>query len=212
MTIPIDLKQIERNAFRSVYQDGLWDIYYGLIVICMSFFIFRPASGYSPMNIILAVCSFGLSYALLWAGKKYLIQPRMGQVTFGPARQKKKKVMAISLGVIVLIQILALGIQFLVWKNIPAKIDGPFVEKGVMDLVVAGVAALIVGISMVIIAYFQDFPRGFYIAVLLSLAVFLMVYLNQPLYAILIGILILLPGLVLFVRFLKKYPLVRGDV
>jgi len=78
-------------------------------------------------------------------------------------------------------------------------------------LAVAGVAALIVGISMVIIAYFQDFPRGYYIAILFSLAVFLMVFFNQPLFAILIGILILLPGLVLFVRFLKEYPLVREE-
>ncbi len=211
MTTPIDLKQIERNAFRSMYQDGLWDIYYGLIVICMSFFIFRPESGYSPMNIILAVCSFGISYALFWLGKKYLVMPRMGQVTFGPSRQRRKKAMAITLGVIVFIQILAFGIQYWMWNHTSAKIEGPVVEKGLMDLTVAGVAALIVGISMVIIAYFHDFPRGYYIAVLFSLAVFLMVFFNQPLYAILIGILILLPGLVLFVRFLKEYPLAKGE-
>lgn len=210
MTNPVDLKQIERNAFRSMYQDGLWDMYYGLIVICMSFFIFRPESGYSPKNIILAVCSFGISYALFWLGKKYLVIPRMGQVTFGPPRQKRNKLMAITLGVIVLIQVLAIGIQYLVWNHTAAKIDAPVVEKGLMDLPVAGVAALIVGTSMVIMAYFQDFPRGYYIAVLFSLAVFLMVFFNQPLFAILIGILIFLPGLVLFTRFLKKYPLVKG--
>jgi hypothetical protein len=212
MTTPIDLKQMEQNAFRSTYLDGLWDIYYGLIVICMSFVIFRPASGYSPMNIVLAISSFGISYALFWMCKKFLILPRMGLVTFGPSRRKRKKAMAITLGVIVLIQIIALGIQYFAWKNPSVIIDGPLVEKGVMDLVVATVAALIVGISMVIIAYFRDFPRGFYIAILTSLAVFLMVYFNRPLYAILIGILILLPGLVLFIKFLKKYPMVSGIV
>ena len=70
-------------------------------------------------------------------------------------------------------------------------------------------SALIVGVSFSVIAFFNDFTRGFYIALLASLATFLMIYLNQPLYPILIGALILLPGLVLFVRFLRAYPLPR---
>ena len=41
--------------------------------------------------------------------------------------------------------------------------------------------------------------------------VFLIIALNQPLYPILIGGLIALPGLVLFVRFLRAYPLPREE-
>ena len=36
MTNQINLKEIERKAFRSTFQDGLRDMHYGLIVICMS--------------------------------------------------------------------------------------------------------------------------------------------------------------------------------
>jgi uncharacterized membrane protein YjjP (DUF1212 family) len=43
----------------------------------------------------------------------------------------------------------------------------------------------------------------------MALAVFLMIYLNQPIYPIIIGILIVVPGVVLFIRFLQKYPLHR---
>ena len=68
-----------------------------------------------------------------------------------------------------------------------------------------------VGTGMILVAYFTDFPRGYYIALMFSLAVFLMIYLNQPVYPIIIGILIALPGLVLLVRFLKKYPLPHED-
>jgi hypothetical protein len=64
---------------------------------------------------------------------------------------------------------------------------------------------------MIVVSYFTEFRRGYYISALMSLAVFLMLYLNQPLYPILIGGLILLPGLVIFVRFLRKYPLPRED-
>ena len=38
-----------------------------------------------------------------------------------------------------------------------------------------------------------------------------MIYLNQPIYPIIIGALIVLPGVVLFVRFLQKYPLHREE-
>ncbi len=64
---------------------------------------------------------------------------------------------------------------------------------------------------MIVSACFSDFPRGYYSAILMALAVFLMIYLNQPIYPILIGGLILLPGLVLFVRFLKTFPLQPKD-
>ena len=78
-----------------------------------------------------------------------------------------------------------------------------------MDLAVATLGSLFVGPSMILIAYFVDFSRGYYIAVLMALAVFLAIYLNQPIYPIIIGILIAVPGVVLFLRFLKKYPLHR---
>jgi hypothetical protein len=72
--------------------------------------------------------------------------------------------------------------------------------------VVALIGSSIVGTSMIVVAYFSDFPRGYYIAILMALAVFLMIYTNEPIYAVVIGLLIIIPGLVLFVRFLKKYP------
>jgi len=80
-----------------------------------------------------------------------------------------------------------------------------------MDLVVASTGALIVGPSMILVAFFKDFPRGYFIAIMIALAVFLMLYLNQPVYPIIIGALIALPGLVLFVRFLQKYPMHREE-
>ena len=47
MSQEIDLKQIERKAFRSTYQDGLWDIYIGLVVIFMALYMYRPVGGYN---------------------------------------------------------------------------------------------------------------------------------------------------------------------
>ncbi len=205
----ITLKDLERKAFRSTYQDGLWDMYFGLIVICMATFLHRPASGYSPFNIVLMSISLIGAYALFWAGKRFITLPRMGQVKFGEKRARRKRTMILVLVAVVLIQVVFLVIQFITWRN-PEFGDAfnKFLqEKDAMDLAVATIGSLFVGPSMILIAYFMDFPRGYFIGVMMALAVFLMILLNQPIYSVIIGVLIALPGVVLFVRFVQKYPL-----
>jgi hypothetical protein len=209
MSTQLNLKEIERKAFRSTYEDGLWDIYFGLIVICMSIFIYRPASGYSPMNIILAVLAMSVAYSLFWAAKKYITLPRMGQVRFGDIRRKKRTTMAIFLSFVVLVQLIILGLTTLGWLNpeVGTRVNGFLKSKDLMDLTVALIGSLFVVVGMTLTSYFSDFPRGYFIAAMMALAVFLMIYLNQPVYPILIGALMIIPGAVLFLRFLKKYPL-----
>jgi hypothetical protein len=213
MTTSINLKDIERKAFRSTYQDGLWDLYLGLVVVCMAIFIYRPEDGYSPTNIILAVLGMSLAYSLFWAGKKYITIPRMGQVRFGAVRKQKKLTLAIILGVVILIQAVVVGFTTLGWLNpeIGDKINEFLNARDLMLLTVAVIGSLFIGPSMILMAYFNEFTRGYYIAVIMALAVFLMILLNQPLYPIILGMLIILPGLVLFVRFLRAYPLPRPE-
>ncbi len=213
MTTQLNLKEIERKAFRSTYQDGLLDIELGLVVVGMSVFIYRPPGGYSPLNILLMLAVVGLANLLFFAGKKFITLPRMGQVRFGAARKQKKTTLVAIMGVVVLIQVAILGLTVLGWADpqVGAQIKGFFKVSDVMDLVVAAVGSLFVGPSMILMAHFSDFRRGYYIAVLMSLAVFLTLYLNEPLYPILIGGMIVLPGLVIFVRFLRKYPLPHED-
>jgi hypothetical protein len=209
----IDLKQIERKAFRSTYQDGLWDILLGVIVAAMAITIYRPESGYSPMNIIGMVLIYAVVYSLFWAGKKYITLPRMGLVCFGPIRQQKKRTLAIILGVIVLIQTIFVGMTIIGWHNpvFGAKLFSSFGDYSQEHLAVAALGSLFVGPSMLVIAYLIDFPRGYYIAVLMALAVFLMILINQPIYPVVIGGLIVVPGVVLFINFLKEYPIPQVD-
>jgi hypothetical protein len=209
----LNLKELERKAFRSTYQDGLWDLYIGLIVICMSIFVYRPATGYNLNNIVLAFSAMAVAYFLLWAGKKYITLPRMGQVQFGAQRKKRRLTLIIVLSIVVLIQVVLVALQLLAWANpeVGARFSSLIPDRNAMDLVVASTGALIVGPSMILVAFFKDFPRGYFIAIMIALAVFLMLYLNQPVYPIIIGALIALPGLVLFVRFLQKYPMHREE-
>jgi hypothetical protein len=209
MTTQINLKEIERKAFTSTYQDGLWDMYFGLVVVAMSIFMYRPAGGYTPLNPVMAVLIISAAGSLFMAGKKRITLPRMGQVKFGPLRKRKAATLGVVLGVLVLLQVVLLGFTAFGWLNPDTSetINDFLASRNLMDVAVATIGALIVGISFSVIAFFNDFSRGYYIALMASLAVFLMIYINQPLYPILLGGLIFLPGLVLFVRFLRAYPL-----
>jgi hypothetical protein len=213
MSTELDLKEIERKAFRSNYQDGLWDMFYGLIVVCMAFFIYRPSTGYSPLNIILNFLAFGLAFGLFFAGKKYITLPRMGQVRFGAVRARKKRTLAVILGLFVLLQVGLVGLTSLGWLDpqVRARLNSFLGERDLTLALVAMIGSLMVGTSMIVSFYFSDFPRGYYIAILMALAVFLMVYLNQPVYPVIIGVVIFLPGLLLFVRFLKNHSLPREE-
>jgi hypothetical protein len=137
----------------------------------------------------------------------------MGQVRFGALRKRKGKTLAFVLGVFILLQVGLVAMTALGWatSEVGEKLNSLLPERDSSLAVVAAIGSLMVGISMIVIAYFKDFTRGFYIAMMMALAVFLMIYLNQPVYSIIIGGLIILPGVVLLVRFLKTYPLRREE-
>ncbi len=208
MTAELNLKEIELKAFRSTFQDGLWDIYMGLVVMCMAAFIYRPASGYSPWNIVLCVVSFFAAYILFFLGKHFITVPRMGRVRFGAMRKRKSRDLAIILGAFVLLQVVMVWNTAGGWFSPGLRaLRGGSLPEGESTLpLVAAIGSMMVGVSMIVVAYFSDFPRGYYIAILMALAVFLMIYLNQPIYPLVIGGLIIVPGAVLLVRFLKAYP------
>jgi hypothetical protein len=213
MNNQLNLKELERKAFRSTYQDGLWDVQLGLIVICMGIFVFRPDYGYGPRNIFLMLLAFSLANLVFWVGKKFVTVPRMGQVSFGPLRKKKNRTLAIILSAVVLVQIGVVLVTATGWLNagFGAKLSSLLGGGNLERIPVAALGSLFVGPAMILIAFFIDFPRGYYIAILMALAVFLMILFNQPIYPILIGALILAPGVVLFVRFVRKYPLHREE-
>lgn len=213
MSTQLDLKEIERKAFRSTYQDGLLDICIALVLGSMALLMFNVVQDNgSWIYVALAFLGVCAGELIFWAGKKFVTLPRMGQVKFGEIRRKRTKTLALTLVVVVLIQVGIVLLTAGVWA-IPAwgdKFQELFPGRNTTDLLVATVGALFVGPSMMAIAYFGDFPRGYYIALVMTLGVFLMIWFWQPLIQAGAAILILIPGLVLFVRFLRQYPLIRA--
>jgi len=210
MSTSLNLKAIERKAFRSVHQDGLWDIYIGGIVLSMAMLANTgDGDAFPAQRFGLYIFGMLAFYLIFWGGKKYLTTPRLGQVKFGPHRQRRKLTMVIILSVIVLLQVMLLIGTILLWQNPgwATKLGFGQSNPDFERLLVAIIGALFVGPSMTLIAYFNDFMRGYYIAFILSLAVFSLIWFGQPIYLIAASLLIIIPGVVLFIRFLRQHPL-----
>jgi hypothetical protein len=215
MSDSLDLKNIEKKAFRATHQDGLWDIYIGGVVMSMAVLAYSTAGEAKPLlRFGLYMAGLGVFYLIYWGGKKYLTTPRLGLVKFGPHRQKRKLIMASVLSGLILLQVILLVGTILLWKNPDwaTRMGFHTSNRDLERMVVAIIGALFVGPSMVLIAYFNDFLRGYYIAVIMSLAVFSLIWFGQPVYLIAAGLLIIIPGIILFVRFLRKHPLPPAEV
>ena len=209
MSQNLDLKAIEQKAFRSVHQDGLWDIYLGGLLLVLSLIFAIPESGEGELTYIgLALLGVAIVFAFFQLGKKYITAPRVGQVKFGPERQKRKMTLAWIMGAFVLV---TLGINLFslyVWNAAdsanPVELNlAPSLER----TIVSTIAALIAGLSTIVISYFKEFTRGYYIALLMALGFFFTLWLDTTVPMIAAGALILVPGLVIFVNFLRQHPL-----
>ena len=85
MSHTINLKELERKAFRSTFQDGLWDMYLGFLLLTMGMGPVLPSLNKSVMwTLVILLMLSVLAWLAFWAGKKFITTPRMGLVKFGP--------------------------------------------------------------------------------------------------------------------------------
>lgn len=207
MTPNIDLKQIERKAFRSTFQDGLWDLFLGLVLFSLAASALLSDSGISEsLTMVFFVTMQTVVLVGFIAGKKLITVPRMGLVKFGPKRKRKLT----KVRVVLLISAFMGAVIFVVapfsMRNPPEWLNPALV------LGAAWVVNCIVVFSLG--AYFLDLPRLyaygmlFAITVPLDILVRKLVYLDLSFVAFGVpALVILVVGTVMFVRFLRDYPL-----
>ena len=209
MSQNLDLKAIEHKAFRSFHQDGLLDLYLGGLMLVLSLFFSVPESGSGELAYLgLALLGLVIVALIFQLGRKYITAPRMGQVRFGPERQKRKATLFWVMGLFFLVTLGLFLYSLYVWNEsasgrpLDLNLD-PALERAI----VASIAALIVGVSVIVKSYFIEFMRGYYIALLMGCGFFLTLWLDSSLPMIVAGLLTLSPGLVLFANFLRRHPL-----
>lgn len=215
MSQTIDLKELERKAFRSTFEDGLWDIFLGLLLLNMGVGALLGGSGMSHLWSMVALSAFaGLVLLGFWAGKKFITTPRIGLVRFGEQRKAKMKNLRAVLFVSVLLgAIMALLGWAAAAGGLPQwmrEIPIPLYVWPVQTIVVFGLGA-----------YFLDVTRFYAYGVLYGLPLPLGILLarNTELsgtgsmaitFGVAGGVMVLI-GAVLFVRFLREYPVSEDD-
>lgn len=206
-----NLKEIEKKAFRSTFQDGFWDIFLGLTLLAGAVAAFLANSGVSEGRImIIFVALQALVLLVFIAGKKRITVPRMGFVKFGPKRKRKIWKSRITLVASVLAGLLVF-LAALAIKYYPAG-----QPKLLLLFPAAWVANSIIVFSL--LAYYLDCTRLYAYGVLFALPVPVDMLVNELLGVKLITIalavsatIMLLVGTVLLTRFLRDYPLAVKD-
>lgn len=210
MATQIDLKKLEKRAFRANFQDGLWDIFLGLMLIQMCFGpILGGYYGLSPAVVLLMLLVYAtIVIGVFWYAKKYIVLPRLGLVKFGAKRQKRSKRFKLILSVSVALGVaLFTGFLGLYQNGMPVNISGPMLLYGLAA--VFGIGAVVVFSLM---AYYMDFTRAylygwFYAVGVLSTFWLLEQEIYFPYVAVFFAAIMVLTGLVLFIRFLHEHPL-----
>lgn len=206
MTI-FNLTEIERKAYRSTFQDGLWDIFLGLQLLLLSVSALLSSIDMTEkLHMGVLIVLQVLVVLAFTFGKQHITIPRMGFVKFGPKRKRR----VTKSRIVLLISVFTGIVVFLIAS---ALIQGNL--SGRSGLLLFAPAAWIFNSILVfsLLAYYMDFSRLYLYGVLFALPVLIVAVirqftsLNLGLVAFAIpGIAMLTVGIVLLVRFLHDYP------
>jgi len=209
MSENIDLKELEKKAYRSIFNDGLWDLFIGLIILTMGLnTLFGSILNLPELWNIIVPSLVGniIAFLVFYLGKKFITIPRIGFVKFGPKRKSKQLKLKIFLFIVFIANIILFILPL-------TGIINYIQFEPLILILILGIG--IFTIPFCVVAYFLDFTRLYYYAFLAGIGFFLTELLypivGAPLDTILAfgitGGVIVVIGLYYFIRFLKKYPL-----
>jgi len=193
MTLESDPKKIQRKVYMSFFEDGLWDVVLGLFLLAWGFAILFDL-GWLPG------VGFVVFFYLALGLKQKIIYPRIGYAR--PAEARKQRSRAVIAGGVTLL----LGIMVFL-----LVVTGrtPQFLKDYFELLFGAMLAIIVAL----VGYWWRIVRWYYYAGL----VFVFAAFNEwlglsfELSFIIPGGVILSCGLIIFVRFLRKYRRVSAE-
>jgi hypothetical protein len=197
-----DFKKLERQAYLTYHQDGLLDIAFGLGILGIGLLFLTDAS----MGFFLSWMPFVLYLPL----KRLVTVPRLGYVEF--RRQRSGKGVFFLLGLVLLLAVVVGGIFLLgalsVWEGTPAE-PGESIDKYVW-MAVSGIGAVIAAGAVLALRLRRLIVYASLTAIMV-IAGFLL-ELNPAVYLLILGAVVLITGLIMLLRFLRKYPPVDGAV
>ncbi len=202
MNAPLNLKELERKAFRSFYQDGIWDIFFGLMMFAMyTFTVFNTLENKALRILGMLFLEIFAVFFLIY-GKKLITAPRLGEVKFSTQRTK-------NLGKIILVNLISLIVlaAFAILKT--SQPDLFNIENSELYSSM-GMGVWIAFITSVM-AYFLDFDRLYIYALIYGSTFAAVLLLDLPVLFLAASLLILVPGGILFTRFLMTTKPIQGE-
>ena len=196
MTQEIDLKELEKKAYRDSQQDGLMEVMMGLILITFGGFFYSPIFAFYILLIV-------FSGKIVEFVRRRHTYPRIGFVKFREENPKDALtgVLLFEFAVIViiftLISISGDVADYSRWVNwaplfFGMILVGPFAHAASRSGSVRYYGYAILSVILGLFFSLIEFGSGFT---------------GLILYLVLIGGFLVLGGLVIFIRFLRKYPL-----
>jgi len=206
----LNMKALEKKAFRSFFKDGIYDVFLGLILLSFGLPLMLNEFGWMDYETMTWPLVFALTLnigALLFFvfGKKYITVPRLGLVRFAKTRKRKMRHVRLLLVFSVLVGVVTFFLTL--FKVLPVG------EKSGIPA-----AGLIFGVQVLIVfslaAYFMDFTRLYLYAFLFAVSMPVTFWLKKidilaypSLYvSLLTAGPMLVIGWILFVRFLRQFP------
>ncbi len=210
MNHEIGLEEIEKKAWRTTFDDGVIDIYFGILIASFGSIALTEILPV-PLNMLLGPIMIGVGLAFFILSKKYLIKPRIGAVKFGRKRKVKK---LRTIGVLSVSMVLLL-ILFLFNLSISGgSLNLPY------NIVVLLEGLLFLTVPLCLVAFFLQFTRLYVYALILGCGFFLAdissliipIPFNFLFSYLLLGGTIIIVGITYLIRFVRKYQLPQEEM
>jgi hypothetical protein len=199
------LRDVEKKTYMSYHQDGLIDIFVGIYVLLFGLgILLMTVTDFSTWFVIPAI--FPAIMVPIWISfKKRITIPRIGYVKFGS--KSANKLMAVLIGLMVA------GLGAFMFFTFASSQGWALTLR---NLIISN-SMIIIGIGAASISSLFAYTMGLkrlYAYGLLTLVPFLtghFITIPFEYFLVTIGLVIIINGFVLLIRFIQKYPLTQGD-
>ena len=206
MTV-FNLTDIEKKAYRSTFQDGIWDIFLGSTLMTLAICALLSNRGMPEgrqMTVLIVLQAAALVFFIV--GKKCITVPRMGFVKFGPQRKSK-----IRKSRTVLLASVVAGVAVFLVALLAMRGSSAGRPRLMIFLPLAWMVNAIVVFSL--LAYYLDCTRLYAYGVLFAMPVPLDMAIKKfagvnlsPVTLAIPATVMLVVGMVLLLGFLRQYP------
>ena len=197
-------KELEKKVFRSYFNDGLWDIYGGIILLGFGLSL---VTGWDYL-----ILAFAIAAVFLLFFRKSLIVPRLGQVKFSSERQVKTIRSIIIAMVSLTFTALLGGFFFVMFSNnsVPEWLDVWMKDYFLIGF--GGMLALLVAVAAYVVGVWRYFAYAALTFIAYVIAGILRPNDMEGIPIVVVGGIILISGTVILKRFLRKYPLPPKEI